>query len=123
MRAFAIAGIPSATGAEQFERLTWRDVKDKHWADIEDHLAPIFVWLDSGGTRDRTATVEYLKSLMLTDYTLGDFNTTSNGADLVVTYTARVRGDVPRAAAALRAGLHDGRVPAGDKELGGNRAQ
>jgi hypothetical protein len=36
--------------------------------------------------------VDYLKSLSLADYTLGDFNTTSNGADLVVTYTARVSG-------------------------------
>ncbi len=82
----------SATGAEQFERLMWRDVKDRRWAEVEGHLAPTFVWLDSGGTRDRTATVDYLKSLLLTDYTLGDFNTTTNGADLVVTYTAQVRG-------------------------------
>ena len=82
----------SATGAEQFERLMWRDVKNKHWAEVEGRLAPTFVWLYSGGVRDRAATVDYLKSLALSDYTLGDFTTTSNGADLVVTYTARVTG-------------------------------
>ena len=81
-----------ATGAEQFERLMWRDVKAQHWAQVERHLAPTFVSLYHGGTRDRTATMDYLKSLSLTDYTLGDFNTTTNGADLVVTYTARVSG-------------------------------
>jgi hypothetical protein len=82
----------SATGAEQFERLLWRDVKDKRWAEVERRLAPSFVSLYSGGTRDRAATVDYLKSLSLTDYALGDFNTTANGADLVVTYTAQITG-------------------------------
>lgn len=82
----------SATGAEQFERLMWRNVKDKRWAEVEGHLAPTFVSLYPGGTRDRAATMDYLKSLSLTDYTLGDFNTTTNGADMVVTYTAQVSG-------------------------------
>jgi hypothetical protein len=81
-----------ATGAEQFERLMWRDVKAQRWAEVERHLAPTFVSLSPGGTRERAATMDYLKSLSLTDYTLGDFNTTTNGADLVVTYTARVSG-------------------------------
>jgi hypothetical protein len=82
----------SATAAEQFERLMWRDVKEQHWARVEAHLAPTFVSVYASGTRDRAATMDYLKSLVLADYTLGDFNTTTNGADMVVTYTARVTG-------------------------------
>jgi hypothetical protein len=82
----------SATAAEQFERLMWRDIKEQHWAQVEAHLAPTFVSLYAGGPRDRAATMDYLKSLAIADYTLGDFNTTTNGADLVVTYTARVTG-------------------------------
>lgn len=82
----------SATGAEHFERLMWRHVKEQHWAEVEGHLAPTFVSLYVGGTRDRAATMDYLKSLALADYTLGDFNVTANGADMVVTYTARVTG-------------------------------
>ena len=81
-----------ATGAEHFERLMWHDVKARHWQQVESHLAPSFVSVYPGGTRDRSATIDYLKSLSLTDYTLGDFNTTSHGADMVVTYTARVTG-------------------------------
>lgn len=81
-----------ATGAEQFERLLWRDVKEQHWVDVEAHLAPSFVSVHGGGTRDRATTLDYLKSLSLTEYTLGDFNTTGNGADLIVTYTARISG-------------------------------
>lgn len=80
----------NATGAEHFERLMWHDVKAGHWQQIEAHLAPSFVSVYPGGTRDRTAAMDYLKSLSLTDYTLGDFNTSSHGADLIVTYTARV---------------------------------
>ncbi len=82
----------SATAAEHFERLMWRDVKEQHWAQVEGRLAPTFVSVYAGGTRDRAATMDYLKSLALADYTLGDFNTTTNGPDLVVTYTARVTG-------------------------------
>lgn len=82
----------SATGGEHFERLMWRDVKAQHWADVEAHLAPSFVFVHASGTRDRAATMDYLKSLALSDYTLGDFNSTTNGADLVVTYTAQVKG-------------------------------
>ena len=82
----------SATGAEQFERLLWSEVKAQRWAEVEGHLAPTFVSLYPGGTRDRAATMDYLKSLALADYTLGDFTTTTNGADMVVTYTARVTG-------------------------------
>jgi len=82
----------SATGGEQFERLMWRDVKAQDWADFRAHLAPSFVSIEAGGTRDRAATVDYLKSATLSDYTLGDFATASHGADLVVTYTAQVKG-------------------------------
>jgi hypothetical protein len=82
----------SATGGEHFERLLWRSVKEQHWAEVEAHLAPTFVSVHGGGTRDRAATLDYLKSLSLTEYTLGDFNTASHGADFVVTYTARVSG-------------------------------
>jgi len=81
-----------ATGGEHFERLMWQDVKAQHWAEVQAHLAPIFVSLHAGGARDRAATIDYLKSIALADYTLGDFNTTSNGADIVVTYTAQVKG-------------------------------
>jgi len=70
----------------------WRDVKEQRWARVEAHLAPSFVSMNGSGTRGRAATLDYLKSLSLAEYTLGDFKTTTNGADMVVTYTARVAG-------------------------------
>jgi hypothetical protein len=81
-----------ATGGEHFERLLWRSVKEQHWAEVQAHLAATFVSMNGAGTRDRAATLDYLKSLSLAEYTLGDFNTTTNGADIVVTYTALVSG-------------------------------
>ena len=83
----------SATGGEHFERLMWRDVKAQHWAEVESPPgAGLRLALPAAATRDRAATMDYLKSLALAEYTLGDFNTTTNGADMVVTYTARVTG-------------------------------
>jgi hypothetical protein len=82
----------NATGAEHFERLMWRDLKERHWKQFESRLAPGFVAISASGTRDRSATLEFVKALSIADYTLGDFNTTSQGPDMVVTYTARVTG-------------------------------
>lgn len=82
----------NATAAEDFERLMWRNLKERHWRHFEGHLAPSFVCVSAGGTRDRSAFLQYAKALSITDYALGDFSTTSHGADMVVTYTARVNG-------------------------------
>ena len=83
----------NATGAEHFERLMWRDVKDRHWRRFESHLAPGFVSVSAGGTLDRSSFLQHAKSLSISDYSLGDFNTSSHGADMVVTYTVRVNGN------------------------------
>jgi hypothetical protein len=81
-----------ATGAEQFEKLMWQDVKNKDWADFERHLAPNFLSVDATGTRDRRTMMESVKAIVLTDYSLGDFKVETNGADFVVTYTVRLSG-------------------------------
>jgi hypothetical protein len=81
----------SATGAEQFERLLWQEVKDKHWSEVERRLAPTFVEITSTGTRERAQALERLKSLDLADYSLGDLDVRPAGGDMVVTYTATLR--------------------------------
>ncbi len=70
----------------------WRGLKEKKWLQFERHLAPTFVFVNQSGTRDKAATLEFLKPLALADYTLGDFKVETNGADLVVAYTARISG-------------------------------
>src|SRR5262249_2331992 len=62
----------SATGAEQFERLFWQDVKDKNWTDVEAHLASSYVYQSSGALRDHDAALEHWKKLEIADYVLGN---------------------------------------------------
>ncbi len=81
----------SATGAEQFERLLWQEIKAKNWPEVERRLAPTFVEVTSTGSRDRAQTLERLKSLDLADYSLGDLEVRPAGGDMVVAYTITLR--------------------------------
>lgn len=82
----------NATGAEQFERLWWQNVKEKNWDEVEKHLAPTYVYQASGTTRDREASLQHLKNLEITEYELGDVQIHPNGDSVVITYTMYIKG-------------------------------
>lgn len=82
----------AATGAEQFERLLWKDVQDKNWNSVEQHLAATFVSVTASGTGDRAATLEHWKQLSLEEYAMGEVQVTPSGDDAIVTYTVSVKG-------------------------------
>jgi hypothetical protein len=82
------------TGGESLERNFWREVKAKNWTELERHLAGNFVSASTRGTRDRAATVEYLKQLQLDEYSLGDFQVELNGQALVVNYSLTATGTI-----------------------------
>lgn len=81
----------NATGAEQFERLLWQEIKAKNWKEVERRLAPAFVETTAGGVRDRGQALERLKSLDLADYSLGDLEVRPEGNDMVVAYAITLR--------------------------------
>ena len=81
----------SATGAEQFERLLWQEVKAGNWNEVERRLAPTYVEVTSAGVRDRAQAVERLQSLALADYSLGDLQVRPAGSDMAVAYTITLR--------------------------------
>ena len=76
-----------ATGAEQFERLLWQEVKAKNWTQVERRLAPTFVDVTASGTRDRDQFVERLKALEVVDYSLGELAVHPGGDNMIVAYT------------------------------------
>jgi len=82
----------SATGAEQFERLLWKDVQAKNWNSVEQHLASTFVSVTASGTRDRAATLEHWKQLSLDEYAMGEVQVTPSGDIAIVTYTVTLKG-------------------------------
>lgn len=81
----------NATGAEQFERLLWQEVKAKNWNEVERRLAPTYTEVTSSGVRDRAQAVERLKSLDLADYSLGDLEARPAGDAMVVAYAITLR--------------------------------
>lgn len=81
----------NATGAEQFERLLWQEIKAKNWNGVERRLAPAFVETTASGVRDRTQALERLKALDLADYSLGELGVRPDGNDMVVAYTITLR--------------------------------
>lgn len=88
----ATSSWSNATGAEQYERLLWQDIKAKDWTSVSQHLSSTFVDLDPSGTRDRDATMEHLKGIDIDDYSIGNMTVTPSGNDMVVTYTISLRG-------------------------------
>jgi hypothetical protein len=83
----------NATGTEQLERLMWKAIHDKDWSLVESHLAPVFVGAGPRGeTLDHTAWTEYWKKAQIQDYSLGEFNTQSDGVDTVATYVLHFNG-------------------------------
>ncbi len=83
----------NATGTEQLERLLWKAIHDKDWPQLESHLAPGFVGSGPRGeTLDRTAWTEYWKKAQIQDFSLGEFNTQSDGVDMVATYVLHFNG-------------------------------
>ena len=88
------ASWSSATGAEQFERLLWQEIKARNWPEVERRLGSNLVVVVPTGTRDRAAQMEFLKGLEITDYSIGEMQVTPNGNDMVVTYTMSMQGTV-----------------------------
>src|SRR5437879_3352569 len=87
-----VSTFANATGAEQFERLLWQEIKAKNWNAVEPRLASNYVSQTSGAWRDRAATMEHFKALDVSDFSLGDVEVRPAGADMVVTYTMNLRG-------------------------------
>ena len=84
----------NATGAEQFERLWWGDVKAKKWNDVGSRMAATYVAINADGTKDREQTLAHLKLLDIEELAIGDVEVRPNGTDMVVTYTMTLRGTV-----------------------------
>ena len=83
------SGWTGATGGEQIEKLFWKDVQAKNWAEVDKHVADTFAGTGSGGTMDRAAFLRDLQKAPLTDFSLSECNSQLNGGDMVVTCTLR----------------------------------
>jgi hypothetical protein len=81
-------GWNQATGAEQFERLYWQELKAKNWPEIEARTASNFTHSSVAGVRNKQETITVYKQNPLIDYQLGNFDVVAHGDTAVVHYTA-----------------------------------
>ena len=92
-REHSVSNFGDATGGEGLERSFWKEVKTRHWIDLERHLASNYVLVTpEEGRMDRAATLAHLQQLQLDEYTLGDVQTELNTDTLIVTYAITLRG-------------------------------
>ena len=93
----------NSTGAEQYERLMWQAIRDKEWNDVQYHLAPAFVGVNaSGQALDRSAWLDYWKSVPIKDFSIAEVMVQPAGADMVVTYIFHAGGITATPGAGLR---------------------
>src|SRR5690348_8375556 len=84
----------NATGAEQYERLTWNAIRNKDWKELNRHLAPIFIGgTPSGQALDRAGWINYWQHEPVTDYSLAEVSVQPEGQDMVVTYILKLGGN------------------------------
>lgn len=84
----------NATGAEQYEWLMWKAMRDKNWKEVEYHLAPTFVGVtDAGQTVDRDGWVEYWKAAAIGEFSLGEVSVQPSGTDMTVVYVLHLSGN------------------------------
>jgi hypothetical protein len=81
-------GWNQATGAEQFERLYWQELKAKNWAEIEARTASNFTHASAAGVRNKQETITMYKQNPLLDYQLGNFEVVAHGDTAIVNFTA-----------------------------------
>jgi hypothetical protein len=89
----------TATGGEQYERLMWKAIQDKDWAQVERHLSPTFVGVNAEGQLlDRTGWIAYWKSSQPVNFSLGELTVQPEGADMKVTSVVHFQGGAEKPA-------------------------
>ena len=77
----------NSTGAEQCERLMWQSIQNKQWQEVDHHLAPLFMGVNTAGqSLDHAAWIEHWKQSQVKDYSLGELSAQPAGTDVVVSY-------------------------------------
>jgi hypothetical protein len=83
----------NATGAEHYERLMWKSLRDKDWKEAEYRLAPTFVGVtETGQALDRAGWMEHWKAAQVKEFSLGEVLVQPNGPDMTVSYRLHLSG-------------------------------
>lgn len=82
--------LQSSTSAEQYERITWDNVRAQRWDRITSLLAPNVVYAVGGRVLARDQIVPYLESERIRDVAISDMAVKPNGADMTLSYSLQL---------------------------------
>jgi hypothetical protein len=94
---------PNATGAEQHERLMWKAIQVKNWADVESHLSSTFIGVNAEGQLfDRAGWLQLWKTIAVPEFSLGEVLVQPEGPNMKVTYVLQLSGNGTAPTAGVR---------------------
>ncbi len=82
--------LKSSTSAEQYERITWANVRAGKWNDITPLLAPNVVYEVQGRVLARDQIVPYLQSEKIAEFVISNMAVKPNGADMTLSYSIQL---------------------------------
>ena len=83
-----------ATSGEQYERLFWDSVKAKKWQDVDAHVSGTMVAQSPNAVANKQQLMEHIRKMDLTDYSIGEIQTETAGADIIVSYMFTGKGTI-----------------------------
>ncbi|HEX4603073.1 MAG TPA: nuclear transport factor 2 family protein [Candidatus Angelobacter sp.] len=93
-----------STGTEHHERLIWKAMQEKDWANVERRISATFVGVTADGQMfDRAAWLQHWKTSPVGEFSLGEMQVMPEGPDMKVTYILHLQ--TAGASAAPAAGL------------------
>jgi hypothetical protein len=82
--------LNTTTSAEQYERITWDNVRTQKWDQITPLLAPNVVYAADGKLIQRDQIAAYLQSRKIRDFAISDMVVKPNGPDMTLSYTVQI---------------------------------
>jgi hypothetical protein len=84
------ATLKSTSSAEQYERILWDTIKDKHWDRVPGLLSNNLMYSADGKAMDKDQVIAYLQSEKITGVNITNMVVKPNGPDMTLNYTLQL---------------------------------
>jgi hypothetical protein len=98
------ATLKSTSSAEQYERILWDTIKDKHWDRVPGLLSNNLMYSADGKAMDKDQVIAYLQSEKITGVNITNMVVKPNGPDMTLNYTlqlSQASGPLPQTLTAV----------------------
>ena len=84
------ATLKSTSSAEQYERILWSEVQDKHWEKIPGLLSNNVMYSIDGKVMSKDQVLSYLQSEKIAGVSITNMVVKPNGPDMTLNYTLQL---------------------------------